>query len=59
MWWVILVCAAGVSCGIENPIAKQVGATSVEHCRQVGHLTLDLAGYDRSKFKIVCAKSDE
>lgn len=57
MWWVILICASGVSCGITHPIAKQTSAESVEQCQQVGELAIDLARYDRTEFRIVCAKA--
>jgi hypothetical protein len=57
MWFVILVCAAGVDCGIKNPVAKQVA--SEWDCREAGKLAIALAGYDQTKFKIICAKAAE
>lgn len=57
MWWLILICASGVSCGIKSPIAKKTDAGSLEACRDVGKLAIDLAGYPREKFEIVCAKA--
>ncbi len=58
-WWVILVCAKGYYCGIENPIAKLTKASSVEQCKEVGKLAIDLAHYNPDKFKIICAKEEE
>jgi hypothetical protein len=56
VWFLILICAAGVDCGIEHPVTKQVA--SEWDCQRAGKLAIDLAGFDSSKFKIVCAKAE-
>ena len=57
MWLLIIVCAAGVNCGIEHPVTKQV-ATEWD-CREAGKLAISLTGEDHNNFKIICAKAEE
>jgi hypothetical protein len=58
MWFVIITCAAGVSCGLDYPIVKG-GIQDEATCHQIGNLAISLAHYDRAHFKVTCAKAEE
>lgn len=55
MWIAVITCAAGIACGITSPVTK-TGLQSFDHCMEVAKLAIDLAGYDRARFTITCAK---
>lgn len=60
MWWPIIMCASSIlshDCGLSGPVSGQP-QLSKELCMKVALYGIELAGEDKARFKIVCAKSN-
>lgn len=51
---VVVACAAGVQCPLNQPIRKEAIATSEQHCRAEVIKTIKAYGFKSTDFSIEC-----